>query len=543
MAEERLRRNLDEAFDPGPGFPDPTLVSRTVALLDSAPARTRSRGTPAPGRPRRWRDLNPALAAALIVVILVAAIGAFLAVQHLFPSPTPAKWGSCGGVFQCTTVGVPLDHSHPAGGSIDVAMIRRPATDQAHRIGSLVFAVGGPGVSGVDYLRRNSAFFSDKFKRFDLVAFDQRGGGRSAAVRCLTDSQRDALNDLDTALDDPAEKQVFLNSYQAIAQTCRQTSARLLPFVDTASAARDLDSIRVALMESKLTLLAFGASTLLGQTYAQMFPTRLRAMVLDGAMDPAVAPTELWRERAAGADSNLRAFLAACRADVGCPLGLSGDPGAKVVALLQRIDKTPLRVGSRELSPQMAVAAILFGLEPQNWPQLEAALANALGGDGQALLALADLANGRSADGTYTFNPDAATANLCLDRPVPSDIQAYQALGPAMTQASPIFGPEFQYVAYVCATWPVKPTGTIAPLAATTPAPILIVGATHDPWWPYAGAQAVQSRFPGAVLLTRDGYGTLSYFNSLCVRLAVNAYLDGLATPAAGTTCESDYPA
>ena len=543
MAEERLRRNLDEAFDPGPGFPDPMLVSRTVALLDVAERRPRPRGTGVAGRQRPWGRLNPALAAVLVVAILVAAAGAFVAVQHLFPSPTPAKWGSCGGVFQCATVGVPLDYSHPGNGSIEVAMIRKPATDQAHRIGSLVFAVGGPALSGVDYLRANSVFFSEQFKRFDLVAFDQRGGGRSSAVHCLTNTQIDAFNQLDTVLDDPQEKQLFLDSNQALAQTCRQTSARLLPFLDTASAARDVDAIRAALGESKLTLLAFGGSTLLGQLYAQMFPTRIRAMVLDGVMDPAVAPTEQWRQRAAGIESNLQAFLADCRASVGCPLAASGDPGAVFAALLRRIDRSPMRVGIRQLGPQMAIAATLFGLEPQNWRYLDTALGDAARGDGQSLLALADLAQGRSANGTYTLDPDASTANFCADRPVPSDIAAYEGLAPAMAQASPVFGPAFQYLPSVCATWPVKARGSVAPLTAAPGVPVLVVGATHDPWWPYAAAQAVQSRLAGSVLLTRDGYGSISYFESGCVRLAVNAYLDRLTTPAPGTTCESDYPA
>ena len=213
------------------------------------------------------------------------------------------------------------------------------------------------------------------------------------------------------------------------------------------------------------------------------------------------------------------------------------------MTLLRRIDRSPMRVGSRQLGSQMAIAATLFGLEPQNWRRLDAALGDAARGDGQALLALADQAQGRNADGSYFFNPDASTANFCVDRPVPTDIAAYDALGPAMAQASPIFGPEFQYLPVICIAWPVKAKGAVAPLTAQTAAPLLVVGGTHDPWWPYAGAEAAQSRFPGSVLLTRDGYGSISYFVSGCVRLAVNAYLDRLETPAPGTTCESDYPA
>ena len=324
MAEEILRRNLDEALDPGPGFPDPLLLSRTMAALESAdkrPTSTRS----ADSLPPRFASLNPMtnrlVAGALIVLILLAAFGAFVAFQRLFPSPIPTRWSGCGGVLQCASVKVPLDYSNPGAGSIDIATIRKPATDPAHRIGSLVLGLGGPGVSGVDYVRQNSVFYSSLNKRFDLVGFDQRGVGRSAAVHCFTNAQIDTLNDLDTVLDDPREKQVFTNAEMAVGQVCQQTSAKLLPFVDAASAARDLDAIRASLGESKLTYIGFGYGTLLGELFAKLYPTNVRAVVLDGVLDPAVGATDVWLQRAAGFDANLQAFLANCTASASCIFG------------------------------------------------------------------------------------------------------------------------------------------------------------------------------------------------------------------------------
>lgn len=544
MAEDTLRRNLDEVLDPGPGFPDPLLLSRTMAAIDAAETRRGTLHAPT----RRWfPSLSPTagrlLAGALILLLLAAAFGALLALQHLFPTPEPTRWSNCGGVLECASVTVPLDYSHPGGGSIEIATIRKPATDRAHRIGSLLLGFGGPGLSGIDFLRQNSVFYGSLNTRFDLVAFDPRGTGRSSPVHCFTNAQIDTLNDVDTVLDDPREKQAFINADMAIAQVCQQTSGRLLPFVDTASAARDLDAIRTAIGDARLTYLGFGYGTFVGEVYAHVFPAHVRAMVLDGAFDPAVGATDEWLQRAAGYEANLQAFLANCRASASCAFGDAGDPGARLTALIDRIDQNPLPVGSRMLGRPQAVAGLLVGLDPRNWNQLDSALADAANGDGRSLLGLADANYGRRPDGSYAFNPDASTATMCIDQPVPSDITVYDRLGPAMTAASPIFGPAFQYVPLGCGYWPVKSKRTPAPVTVAGSPPILVVGATHDPWWPYSWAKAVNRDLASSVLLTREGYGPLSYFRSGCVKLAVDSYLQQATLPAGGTVCPSDYPA
>jgi pimeloyl-ACP methyl ester carboxylesterase len=542
MSEETLRRNLDEAFDPGPGFPDPLLLSRTLAALEAAERRPSRTALVRPGLFGLSPMATRVVAAALIVLILLAAFGALLAVQRLFLPPTPAKWSGCGGVFLCAMVKVPLDYSNPGAGSIDIATVRAPATDSAHRIGSLVLGLGPEG-SGIDFLRQNSVFFNSLNTRFDLVGFDRRGTGRSSPVHCFTNAQIDALNDVDTVLDDPREKQIFINAAMATAQVCQETSAKLLPFVDSVSAARDLDAIRAAVGDSRLTYIGFGYWTLLGETYAHLFPTRVRALVLDGVLDPAVAATDAWVDRAAGFETNLQVFLTNCRASASCAFGQGSDPGARLTALMSRLDQSPLPVGPRTLGRRLALAGLFFGMDPRNWGQLDAALNDAANGDGKALLALADLDQGRQPDGSYTFNPDAATAVSCIDQPVPSDIAVYDRLSPGIAETSPLFGPAFQYVPLGCGYWPVRAKGTVAPVTAVGAPPILLVGATDDPAWPYAWAQAVNKNLAGSVLLTRDGYGALSYFRSGCVKLAVDAYLTQATLPADGKVCASDYPA
>ncbi|TMF38337.1 MAG: alpha/beta hydrolase [Chloroflexi bacterium] len=551
MAEETLRRNLYEAFDPGPGFPNPLLLSRTMAALEAAePAADRRPSRGRSGSPRRGIvSLSPAdttgrlVAAALVLLLLLASVGAVLLIQHYLLSPTPARWSGCGGSFQCASITVPLDYSNRSPGSIEIATIRKPATDSSHRIGSLILDPGGPGISGIDYLRQDSVSYESLNKRFDLVGFDQRGVGRSASVRCLTNAQIDALIQVDTVLDDPREKQIYIEASTSMAQACEQTSARLLPFVDTASAARDLDAIRAALGDSKLTYLGFGYGSFLGETYAHLFPTHVRALVFDGVADPALGVGDELLARAMGFEANLQAFLADCRSIAVCAFGQAGDPGPRLAGLIQKLDQSPLPVGPRSLGGRLAIAGLIVGLDPRRWRDLDGALNDAANGDGQALLALADVAYGRRADGSYLYLPEAQTAITCVDQAVPSDLAFYDQLGPALVKASPIFGPAFQYAPLDCSLWPVKSKRTAGALTATGAPPILLLGGTQDPSWPYAWAQAVNSQLARSVLLTRNGYGFLSYFRSLCVSLAVNAYLTQLALPPAGTVCASDYPA
>src|ERR1700692_2403794 len=173
------------------------------------------------------------------------------------PSPTHLTWTDCGGGFQCATVQVPLDYAHPEAGTIGIAISRKPATDPAHRIGSVLTNPGGPGASGIQFLRGEVGAMTNLNTRFDLIGFDPRGIGQSSPVRCLDGPQEDAFNALDPVLDDPQEKQAGIKADQTFAAGCQQRSAQILPFVDTISAAKDMDVIRAALGDQKLTYLGF----------------------------------------------------------------------------------------------------------------------------------------------------------------------------------------------------------------------------------------------------------------------------------------------
>lgn len=482
----------------------------------------------------------------LVLVTLLAASCTRNSTTVAKSSPTPSLgalgWTDCSGGFQCATLQVPLDYAHPDAGTIGIAINRKPATVPANRIGSLLINPGGPGASGLDFVRGSAAALPGLNRRFDLVGFDPRGVGQSAPVRCLDGPQEDALDALDSVLDDPAEKQAAIQAIKAFAASCTQNSAKILPFVDTVSAAKDMDLMRAALGDAKLTYLGFSYGTFLGETYAHLFPTHVRALSLDAIVDPSISADDLLIGQATAFEQILHTFLSDCiarkAASPPCQYARSGDPYTKLVALMQSLDSTPLRVGNRLLTRSLAMTGVLWRSYYQpTWPILERELALVDQGDGSLLLASADDYNGRKADGTFNNELDANSAINCLDHPAPTDIAAYDALGPAFAKAAPFYGPWMQYSDLTCAYWPVRPTRQPAPLSADGAPPILLVGSTGDPATPYAMAQSVNQQLAGSVLLTRQGSGHISYNVSACIRNAEDAYLISLALPPPGTVC------
>ncbi len=451
-------------------------------------------------------------------------------------------WYGCGGSFECTSVAVPLDYSNPARGAINIAVSRVRATSTSERIGSLLINPGGPGTSGVDFLRNLGAReLSLLGRRFDLVSFDPRGVGRSSPVQCLSNAQRDASALVDPVLDDPQEKQEFLANTQAFVRGCQEKSGRLLPFVDTASAARDLDAIRVALGEKQLTYLGFSYGTFLGEVYAHLYPTHIRAMALDGVVDSTVPGPDWLVGRAKGLEANLQAFFAYCLLRTSCLLGSTGDPSGRLTAFLRRLDSSPLPVRGRKMSRGMALVAISSNvIFPSAWDGLSSALNAADEGDGSALMLIYDTVVGRRANGSYSGAGDATVAINCIDdRPIYTDSASYENLGEQLTRASTIFGPALQYSLFACSTWPVN-TKHLDDLAVVGAPSILLIGATGDPLTPAGYALSVSKRVAGSVVLIRAGVGHLSYDKSLCVQVAVDAYLTDLTIPAPGTICPTD---
>ena len=440
--------------------------------------------------------------------------------------------------WQCGRLTVPLDHAGSpaaAGRTLTLAVNRHRAGSQ--RIGSLVLNPGGPGVSGVQFAFDAIDGFLDRtlVSRFDIVGFDPRGVGASEPVRCLDGPALDAFNHLDPAPADPAGVDALVAGARGFAAGCQARSGGLLAYVSTSEAAGDLDGLRAALGDSRLTYLGFSYGTLLGATYASLFPDRVRALALDGAEDPAVDPASVAVAQADGLERNLDAFLADCDARAarcGFATGPDGTHRAAFEALTGALAARPLPAGEgRTLGPAEAVYAIAWLLYSADWTTLAADLAAAQQGDGTPLLGQFDDYMGRQADGTYDNSEEAGAAIDCVDRPPVGPPGQIAALARSAAVGAPYFGPAVAWASVLCENWPVPAQGHSGPLRAPGAPPILVVGSTDDPVTPYAWAQALVAELGDAVLATRVGDGHTAYPRSRCTRALVDAYLLTLRLP------------
>lgn len=458
------------------------------------------------------------------------------------PPVSPVNWGPCAGGadlpagLQCGWVTVPLDYADPTGRTIDIAVARLAAADPADRIGSLVINPGGPGVSGIDDLATELSVMPSGLRdRFDIVSFDPRGVERSSPVNCGGPAVGQG-----GPLDDPAPTTsagvlTLIGDDQAYARDCEAHAGDLLPYMSTVDTALDLERIRVALGDPELTFIGHSYGTLLGATYAELFPTHVRAMVLDGPLDPALTTDQMTRDQAEGFENALDQFFTWCAQSSSCAWRPAGDATAAVLALLARARQQPIAAGGgRVAGPGELYRALLAGLySSSSWPTLGQALAAAADGDGSPVVALSD---SYSRDGS-TNGADAASAITCLDLPVSRNLAVYPALAAEDATVAPVFGPMLAWGEMGCARWPVAATRQPAPIRAAGTPPILVVGTTGDPATPYAWAQALAGQLADATLLTWQGQSHVAYFYSACVRADYEAYLVDLTVPAPGTIC------
>jgi pimeloyl-ACP methyl ester carboxylesterase len=493
-----------------------------------------------------------ALANATIVIAFGVADASGVGLSAV--SPTPAgriAWSDCGRELQCARVRVPLDWSRPHGPKLVLAVIRHLASRPARRIGSLFINPGGPGGSGVGAVRGGGAALDAELDgRFDVVSWDLRGSASSTHVRCFA-SERDRSR-FWGGLPVPETRREalrFLSKTAGFARGCRAMSGELLAHISESDSARDLDYLRQLVGDSRLTFIGASAGTFLGQTYANMFPGRVRAMVLDGVVNPIA-----WTADTGSALANLRSdsdlvferFLSTCQTAgrLRCALAGHGPVASRVRALLARLKRgsipAPSAARPRRLVYGDALVAITFALDqPAGWPKLARELDQAAGGDGSALASAgrADEAEIRSSsfEGTQGI--------LCADAPAAASKNAWGAVIAHLTEVSRISGSVYGWNLWApCASWGVRATGRYTgPWNAHTSHPILVVGTRFDPSTPFANARFVSRLLGNAVLLTHLGYGHLTSADpSRCVRRALATYIVDLVPPAPGTVCASD---
>ena len=454
------------------------------------------------------------------------------------------SWQPCDKGFECARLYVPFDYSRPAGPRFSLPVVKLPAADPASRVGALVINPGGPGGSGVEYAlgARSGEFTQEVLNRFDIVGFDPRGvGGSLPAVRCMTGPQLDTYFAVNGDPANAAQLATVISESKLYAAECARNAAALLPYMGTVNAAKDMDVLRAALGENALTYLGKSYGTYLGASYAQQFPTKVRALVLDGAVDPKASGLQLDVTQAAGFESAFGQFAAWCAGQQGCPLGNSASGAvAKVAGLLSAATAHPLTNLLGDGQPangamlQTGIAAALYA-RPE-WPLLKSALSGAFGGDGTILVELADSLLERNPNGTYSNLADAELSVDCVDRAWPRTVSAFAAAAAAAAKAAPLFGASNVWGSLPCAYWPVQPD-ELNIRAAGAP-PILVVGDLHDPATPYRWAVNLSRDLASGVLLGWNGEGHTSYFQgSSCVDSTVDSYLISLHVPRSGTVC------
>jgi pimeloyl-ACP methyl ester carboxylesterase len=508
----------------------------------------------------RRRSLPAAMAIALITgaAALWPAATAVAA-----PAPTLA-WTDCGGGFQCATAQVPLDYQNPEGAKISLAVIRLQATDTPHRIGSLFMNPGGPGGSGVRFVRSVGKSLSSQLRaRFDIVGFDPRGVSESTPVLCFTSTaeQRAFLSRLPAFPVGEAEERDYIAAYKQYDQLCAARNPNLLRHMSTANAARDMDMLRRAVGDEGLSYIGLSYGTYLGSSYVNLFPDRVRAVVLDGVLEPVEwstghgstgtrLPFSTRLKSDDGAFKTLGEFFDLCD-QAGPPKcafasAENQNDGArgKFTDLMDRLLEHPLIVPTPGGDVRYTYALVVRGVlsllySPAGWPGLAATLQDVWQrSDAEGMVALINSLAG-AAPPPYNNSGDAFAAIACADSDNPDDPFLWPEAARRADDRAPYFGSAWTYVSMPCASWQAQdPDRYTGPWDRPTANPVLVIGNRFDPATRYESAQALSHLLASSRLLTLDGWGHTAFGKSACVEQAEVAYLVDRQLPPEGSVCK-----
>lgn len=430
--------------------------------------------------------------------------------------------------MECGELLVPVDWDDPDGQTLTIAMDRFPARKPDERIGVLMANPGGPGGSGVDFLPFWYDDLSDDIRdRFDVMSFDPRGVGQSDPVQC--GSPPEPFEDVDDTPDTEQEEKDFVEEMQKVAAGCENGAADLLAHVGTSDVAHDMEAMREAMGEDQLSFVGYSYGTMIGQVYANAYPDRVRAFVLDGVMDPALNLQELDAEQIRAFDAALRRF------EKTCP-DVCGGLAEYVLDESEKSDiETPVNDWPADpTTVRIAVLSLLYS--EADWPVLAMALRQAAVEDDSTLLTLAaDDYSGRNVfTGDWDSSGDAYDAVMCRDFASDEDVHATFVSARQQARLYPVFAGSPRVL---CNEWPVEaaPAGALDWPKDT---PVLLVSTTGDPATPHSMGQAVAER-TGAPLLTHDGEGHTVYADGIdCIDDKVNAFLLDGTEPKPGTICK-----
>ena len=468
----------------------------------------------------------------------------------------PVSWGPCrqaggGGESlpipagaQCGKIAVPVDYNAPDGAQANLALIRFPATGE--KIGSLIINPGGPGESGIEAAASLVEGLPQPVRqRFDLVGFDPRGVGSSTpSLWCNSDADNDRLR-ADPQVDySPQGVEHIEKTTKEFIQRCvDKMGDAFLANVGTQSVAKDLDALRAAVGDDKINYLGYSYGTRIGAAYAEAYPDKVRAMILDGAVDPNADPIQADIDQAEAFQKAFNDYAADCAKDPDCPLGT--DPAKSVAVYRDLVDPLvakPMKTKDpRGLAYSDAIVGTIMALySPNLWRHLTQGLTEMTKGRGDTMLALADMYMRRDPQGHYTNATDARVAINCVDQPPVKDRDKVVAEDKRIREVAPFMSyGDFTGHAPLstCAFWPVPATST--PHSASAPGlpPVLVISTTGDPATPYQAGVDLAKQLGGSLLTFKGTQHTVAFQGEQCVDDYVAAYLVDLKLPAAGATC------
>ena len=455
------------------------------------------------------------------------------------------SWEPCSGRSprsRCATVTVPLDYRNPTGRTIDLALLKVPATGPNPQ--ALLVNPGGPGAGGLDFAEYLSTVTGPNVRSmYDIVGFDPRGVGQSAPVRCLTGAQTTQWYRTDSTPDTAQERRTLLNRARAIARGCLNHDPELARNVGSTNTVKDMDVIRQTLAQDTLHWFGFSYGTGLGALYAQEFPSRVGRFVLDGGVDPRLNAMQLSKGQSDGFQLAVRRFAADCARRSECVASSQRGVLRNINRLLKNLDESPMRTdGPRRLVQAEALSALFFSMySTQLWPTLRNGLRQATRGNGTTLQLLAQQSRNQIGPDRYGSNMASAFyAIACWDFPATPGIAGLSAAARSWSRgvAVPEMARAMSWGNVPCSNWfghsPVPPQA----VTSTTQASILIIGTQFDPATPYAWSQALKAQLPTSRLLTYRGDGHTAYGGAnLCVDGITNRYLTTGELPEPGTTC------
>lgn len=470
-------------------------------------------------------------------------------------------WRPCRGGFFCARVQVPLDYDHPAGSQISLALIRLPATRPGARIGSLFVNPGGPGGSGVDFVRQaGPALLTPAVRaRFDIVGFDPRGVIRSTPVRCFdTAEQAFSVFAPFPYPNSPAKKREWIADEHRLDAACAHRGGPIMDHMTTADAARDLDRLRQAVGDSKLSYYGVSYGSFLGNTYANLFPHKVRALVIDGVLDPVAwttgrgmngrrVPFSTRLHSAVGAQATLREFLRLC--DAGGPnCAFAPHATRRYAKLYRRLKHRPLPMpgpgrSTVRYDESFLIADTLGAMyDSASWPDFASYLAHL-----ERRTRVRQLASrlshvrARQTGASYPNIVEGFPGVACSDTVNPSHYAAWTRAAASSFRTDGLFGPLWTWVSSICADWPGHDSDRyLGPFNHRTAHPVLVVGNLFDPATPYQGAVTAARLLPNARLLTLRAWGHTSLFRSSCADHAIAHYLLTASPPPRGKVCRQD---